>query len=218
LLFAVLGLAIFVPVVSFGEAESIDVARLSLPDLFAGHYVLLTFLVSWWLLLEDRPPLPRFLHFGTLTWEERIRYGVGAGLAGWLLAVTLNLTIGGLMAQSEAIDATPRIPEIVAWFASLSVTSKLVVIGMAMTVEEAFFRGFLQPRLGPWVTSVLFALGHFSYGLPFLVVGVFTISLILGRTFDRTRDLIPCMIGHGVFDAIQLFVVLPVAIRSTAVA
>jgi len=82
-----------------------------------------------------------------------------------------------------------------------------------MTVEEGFFRGFLQPRVGLLVSSVLFAFAHFSYGLPSLAIGVFTISLLIGYTFDRTRSLVPCIVVHGVFDAIQLLVVLPWAVR-----
>lgn len=214
----VLALAIFVPVVSFGDAEALDVSQFDLPSLFVGHYVLIGFLLMWWLLGVERLSLPRFLHFGALRWEDRLRVGVRTGLAGWMLAVIMNLTIGGLLGSSGALDDPGKVPEIVGWFAGLAVPAKLLVIGMAMTVEEAFFRGFLQPRLGPWITSGLFALAHFSYGLPFLVVGVLTISVMLGRTFERTGDLVPCIIGHGVFDAIQLFIVLPIAIRATAVA
>jgi membrane protease YdiL (CAAX protease family) len=36
---------------------------------------------------------------------------------------------------------------------------------------------------------------------------------VIGFTFYRTKNLIPCIIAHGVFDAIQLFVILPVVFR-----
>jgi membrane protease YdiL (CAAX protease family) len=80
---------------------------------------------------------------------------------------------------------------------------------VAMTVEEAFFRGFLQPRVGLVVSSILFAFSHFSYGLPFMIVVVFTISLIIGRAFERAGDLLPCVVAHGIFDGVQLLVILP---------
>ena len=60
---------------------------------------------------------------------------------------------------------------------------------------------------------MLFALSHFSYGLPFMIVGVFTISLIIGRTLARTGDLLPCIIAHGIFDGVQLLIVLPWVVR-----
>jgi hypothetical protein len=32
-------------------------------------------------------------------------------------------------------------------------------------------------------------------------------------SFARSGDLLPCIIAHGVFDGIQLLVVLPIAVR-----
>ena len=100
----------------------------------------------------------------------------------------------------------------------MPIAYKLIIVIVAMTVEEAFFRGFLQARFGLVVSSVLFALSHFSYGLPFMIVGVFTISLVIGRAFQRSGDLLPCIIAHGIFDSIQLFVILPWAVRMWIVA
>jgi len=48
-----------------------------------------------------------------------------------------------------------------------------------MTVEEAFFRGFLATTRRARPVEHLVALSHFSYGLPFMIVGVFAISLII---------------------------------------
>src|SRR5206468_6808878 len=100
-------------------------------------------------------------------------------------------------------------PPIMIWLAGLPLTYKLIIIAAAMTVEEAFFRGFLQPRVGLVASSILFALSHFSYGLPFMIVGVFTISLVIGGTLARTGDLLPCIVAHGIFDGVQLLIVLP---------
>jgi membrane protease YdiL (CAAX protease family) len=97
--------------------------------------------------------------------------------------------------------------------AELPVWKKLVVIAVAMTVEEAFFRAFLQPRLGLSLASVLFALSHTSYGQPFLVVGVFIVSLFFGGLFARTGSLFAPMVAHGLFNGVQLFVVLPAIVR-----
>jgi membrane protease YdiL (CAAX protease family) len=88
-----------------------------------------------------------------------------------------------------------------------------MIVGAAMSVEEAFFRGFLQPRLGLALSTLLFTLAHVNYGLPFMVVAVLTISAILGALFAVRRNLLPCMVAHGVFDAIQIFLVIPFAVR-----
>jgi membrane protease YdiL (CAAX protease family) len=50
----------------------------------------------------------------------------------------------------------------------------------AMTVEEAFFRSFLQKRIGLIASTILFALAHFTYGNPLLLIGV-TVDLARHR-------------------------------------
>ena len=39
------------------------------------------------------------------------------------------------------------------------------------------------------------------------------ISLVIGFTFYRTKNLIPGIIAHGIFDAVQLFVIIPVVFK-----
>jgi membrane protease YdiL (CAAX protease family) len=85
-----------------------------------------------------------------------------------------------------------------------------IVVLSAMTVEEAFFRGWLQKRFGLIVSTILFALAHVGLGQPFLLIGVSVISLVIGTVFYRTKNLIPGVIAHGIFDAVQLFVVIPI--------
>jgi membrane protease YdiL (CAAX protease family) len=90
---------------------------------------------------------------------------------------------------------------------------KILIVLSAMTIEEAFFRGWLQKRVGLVASTILFAVGHAGYGQPFMLVGVLVISLVIGYTFYRTKNLVPCIVAHGVFDAIQLFVIVPVALK-----
>jgi len=79
--------------------------------------------------------------------------------------------------------------------------------------EELFFRGWLQKRVGLILSTMLFALAHSGLGQPLLLIGVGIISLIIGFTFYRTKNLIPGVIAHGIFDAVQLFVVIPLLFR-----
>ena len=62
-------------------------------------------------------------------------------------------------------------------------------------------------------STILFALAHAGYAQPMLLIGVTVISLIIGTAFYRTKSLVPGVIAHGVFDAVQLFVIIPVAFR-----
>ena len=46
-----------------------------------------------------------------------------------------------------------------------------------------------------------------------VLIGVTVVSLVIGIAFFRTRNVLPGVIAHGVFDAIQLFVIVPFAVR-----
>jgi len=102
----------------------------------------------------------------------------------------------------------------IGWMAALPLWKKAAIVFSAMTVEEAFFRGWLQKRVGLIASTVLFALAHSGLGQPLLLIGVSLISLVIGYTFYRTKNLIPGVIAHGVFDAIQLFVIIPIAFKA----
>jgi membrane protease YdiL (CAAX protease family) len=203
-------------VTSFGKAEDIDPSTIWFPSLLTGHVILAGFLLLWWRLRRDGA-FAAFLHLAGGGWGSKIREGVSTGCVGWLLTVVFTGLAAGLFALAHGqLSPSSEFSPLIAWMAELPLLKRLTIIVAAMTVEEAFFRGFMQPRVGLLVSSVLFTLSHFSYGMPFMIVGVFTISLIIGRAFERTGDLLPCVIAHGIFDAVQLLVILPWAVRAWA--
>jgi membrane protease YdiL (CAAX protease family) len=212
LLISILAVAVFFPVTSFGEAEEIDLELLWFPSLFAGHVIIAAFLLSWWWLRRNIG-FGAFLHLSPVRLGEKVRRGLGIGCAGWLLTMMVTSAAAGAAAATGRVSAPSEAPPIVVWLVELPIAYRLIVVVVAMTVEEAFFRGFLQPRVGLVASSVMFALSHFSYGLPIMIVGVFTISLVIGKTFERSGDLLPCIVAHGVFDGVQLLIVLPWAVR-----
>ena len=212
LLIAILALAVFYPVTSFGKAEDINPETIWFPTLLMGHYLLTAFLLLWWRLRGD-VGLARFLRLSSDRLVDKVRRGVTVGCGGWLITVTVTGAAAALFSLSGRSPTVDEIPPVMGWLAALPIGYKLIIVGVAMTVEEAFFRGFLQPRVGLVVSSLLFAFSHFSYGLPFMIVGVFTISLIIGRAFERTGDLLPCVVAHGIFDGVQLLVILPWAVH-----
>ena len=180
--------------------------------IFVVHAMLLIFLLGWWL-LTGRPPLREFFNIRHEQPFEVVAIGVSVGVGGWaftLLAAMLTALILRAMGFMPE-DTTP--PPMIGWMAAMPVWKKLTIVFAAMTVEELFFRSFLQKRIGLIASTILFALGHFSYGNPLLLIGVSIISLIIGIAFYRTKNVIPGMIAHGVFDAIQLFVIVPIAFR-----
>lgn len=206
-----LAITAILPLSRIGQpAPVIDLESLSVPELFLGHAILATCLLAWWALAGFRP-LPAFLHLHLHDPRRQLREGVGAGLGGWVITMFVMTVVGLLfgIGRDAAGGVKPEVPEMVRAIVGLSVPTKIALVCSAGFFEELFFRSFLQARTGLLLSTALFAASHASYGMPFMLVGVFTVSVVLGRVFERRGDVVPCMVAHAVFDAIQLFVVLP---------
>lgn len=206
LLILILAAVAFYPVVQ--EHGGFNPEGLWFPLVFIGHVPLTLFLLVWWGLRGDIS-LAAFLSLSSRDLGQKVRDGLWYGAACWIFAVAVTMTMGNFAETVGGYTAPPSPPDLVVWMAELSLAQKLAIVVVAMTVEEAFYRAFLQPRIGLVTTSILFAFGHFNSDLPFLVVGVFAVSLVIGRCFERTGDLLPCMIAHAVFNGVQLLFVLP---------
>jgi membrane protease YdiL (CAAX protease family) len=181
-----------------------EIAATPFWSVFILHIILVIFLAGWWL-MSGRPPLREFLNIRRERTGEAAMAGFAIGIGGWIVtlvvaaAVVSILNAAGFMPKD--LKPSPMIP----WMAALPLWKKGLVVLSAMTIEEAFFRGFLQKRV------------HSGFGQPFLLVGVTVISLVIGFAFYRTKNLIPGVIAHGVFDAVQLFVVIPAAFRLSGI-
>lgn len=208
---AVLIIAVFLPTTSGGEID-IDSNDIWFPSLFVGHAVLTIFLILWWRLRPTRQRLSRFFLLDRARLQDVVD-GLWIGAIGWVTTILATAAFSFLVRDSAVVPEPGEIPEVMVWLATLPVPYKLVVIAVAMTVEECFFRAFLQTRIGWIPSSILFALGHAGYGLPMMLFSVFVISLIIGWTLRRSGRLLPCVVAHGVFDGIQLLVIMPVAVK-----
>jgi membrane protease YdiL (CAAX protease family) len=218
LFWSVLVLCVFLPTVSPGAAMEIDPETIWFPSLFTGQFILAGFVLSWWWL--GRPvSLARFLFLENAT-REHVRVGFVVGAVGWVCAILASATVAliltaigyGPIGDAEPLAPPFEVPPLLIWLTELPAWRKLVVVSVAMTVEEAFYRAFLQTRIGWVLSSALFALSHGGYGLPTLTASVFAVSLVLGWALRARGNLLPCIVAHGVFDAVQLFVVMPIAV------
>jgi membrane protease YdiL (CAAX protease family) len=196
---------------AFSLGRPIDPARLSLLSILALQQLLALFLLSWWL-LAGRPPLREFLALSTPDPARQARVGVVVGFAGWGLTVAAGLVVLGVL-RFAGVDEVRPIPPLVRWLASQPLGSRIVLVAAAMTVEEVFFRSFLQRRIGAVPASILFLVSHGGYGDPLFFVGLLAITVVLSQTFERTGSVVAPMVAHGVFDAVQLLVILPSAVR-----
>ncbi|MFL6246758.1 MAG: CPBP family intramembrane glutamic endopeptidase [Thermoanaerobaculia bacterium] len=181
-------------------------------SLFLMHVILVAFLVGWWV-ATGFPELREFLNIRHERPAEVVAIGVSVGVGGWIFTLIMAMLVALLLQATGVLDKPPEPPAMIGWMAAMAWWKKALIVLSAMTVEEAFFRSFLQKRIGLIASTLLFALAHFTYGNPLLLIGVTVISLVIGVTFYRTKNVVPGMIAHGVFDAVQLFVIVPIAVK-----
>ncbi|MEO8218037.1 MAG: CPBP family intramembrane glutamic endopeptidase [Acidobacteriota bacterium] len=185
-------------------------------SLFTLHIILLIFLLGWWL-LSGRPPIRKFMNLLPGDPLRSVSVGIAVGVGGWALTIMIAALIGLLLTALHLLPKDLAPSPMIPWMAGLSLWKKGIIVFTAMTVEEAFFRGFLQKRIGLVLSTMAFAIAHAGYGQPILLVGVTVVSVVIGYTFYRTKSLVPCIIAHGVFDAIQLFLIVPLAVKFAGV-
>ncbi|WP_164491846.1 CPBP family intramembrane glutamic endopeptidase [Staphylospora marina] len=75
----------------------------------------------------------------------------------------------------------------------------ILSLGLAAIGEETLFRGALQPRFGLLLTSVLFTLFHFHYGLSVATLVVLLLGLCLGWVRQR-EGMVMCMVIHATYN------------------
>ena len=206
------GLALLVTSSALTPATAKQMETAPFYGLFMMHAILVIFLVGWWL-FTGRPGLREFLNIRHERPAEVAAIGISVGVGGWIFTIVMAMLVALALQGVGVLDEAPQPPALIGWMAALPVWKKALIILSAMTVEEFFFRSFLQKRIGLIASTVLFALAHFTYGNPLLLVGVTIVSIVIGITFHRTKNVLPGIIAHGVFDAIQLFVIVPFAVR-----
>jgi membrane protease YdiL (CAAX protease family) len=236
-----LSLGIFGPLTLFslGERQEPDLTRVGTPELFSFHLLMTATMGLWFLLgfaggparlpaapegLEARPPGPPRIplgrqllaQFGLLAPSVPREIGLGLllGLSAWIAVLLVMLAFAVLLLLLGGEDALPQQPPaMVPFIAGLPVATRLLISLSAGVVEEAFFRGFLQPRIGIALSTAFFALAHLSYGQPFMLIGITVLSLIYALLVRWRQNLWPAIAAHALFDGIQLLVVVPAVLR-----
>lgn len=226
LLAAVFYVGVFAPLGAVGLDVELDLSGTRPWELFTLHGLLAAVMLVWGLLAYARDRdgaeslgrrLARAFRLASPRPLREIGLGMWAGVAIWggvlLLLVALAAAILALGGQ-RILPQGP--PGVVTFLVAQPVWLRVAMALSAGVVEEAFFRGFLQPRIGLVFSTALFALAHWSYGEPFLLVGVTVLSVIYGLLARRRGDVWAAMTAHAVFDAVQLLVVVPWAVEQFA--
>jgi len=216
-------LTVFQSVALFGIDPEVDMSEVASWQLFLVHWLLLGMLLAWYLLGFSRLGISRrrfwsewCRQFGLVSPKigREVLLGLGLGIVGWLVVLVVVSLVGTLFAAVGGSSLLPSdVPPSIVWMASLSIPLRLLIALSAGIVEELFFRGFLQPRLGILFSSLLFVLAHLSYGQPFLLIGVTLLSVGFAYLAYWRRSIWASISAHFTFDAVQLLILIPAALR-----
>lgn len=215
---------VLAPIATYGQPPPESFDGVSPSGLFVLHVGFFVALALWFGsgFLPRLPPSPRVwwrVWSAQLGWRARgagreVAVGVAAGVAGWtaVIAVVYGVTlIAWAVGIEELLPSEP--PAVMEYLIGLPVAVRLALAASAGLAEETFFRGFLQPRVGVTLSGLLFVLAHLSYGQPFMLLGVALLSILFAWLVRWRRNIWAAVVAHGVFDAIQLLVMLPVLQR-----
>jgi membrane protease YdiL (CAAX protease family) len=218
LLAVVLLLTVAIPFAGGLAGGEPQTKHLTIVSLFAVHAVLALFLLCYYLLTRQQI-LVEFLRLRSSRPIADLASGLWIGLAGWALTVCVLLVVvvvwlflrrRGLAVGGSAGEVSPTI----LWLATRPLPVRIGIVVSAMVVEELFFRSFLQTRVGPVAATLMFTAAHGAYGQPLVLVGILVISTVLSIAFAIYGNVLPCIIAHGTFDAIQMFVLIPLALKA----
>ena len=218
LLAFILWIGIFAPIGMIGQAELPMPQGLTIADLFLLHGVFVVGLCLWFGLgfwgSSGATAWRDQLGFGGRHIAREIGLGAAAGVAGWLGVIAILLLVALVVYFIGGEDALPSDPpSVITWIVALPIGVRLALSLSAGVVEETFFRGFLQPRIGAAFASILFVLAHLSYEQPFLLIGVALLSLLFSFLARWRQSIWAAIAAHTVFDGIQLLFVIPNAVR-----
>ncbi len=216
LLAVVLLLTVAIPFAGGMAGGARDPRGLSVMSLFAVHAMLILFLILYWA-LSRREPWIDFLRLRSARPSADLASGFLIGTAGWLatIVVLVAVVLGMFLLRRNgfAAPSSGHVNPTVLWLVSQPLAVRIGIVVSAMVVEELFFRSFLQTRVGPLAATLMFTAAHGAYGQPLVLVGIFVISAVLTVTFVLYGNVLPCIVAHGVFDAIQMFVLIPLTLK-----
>lgn len=160
-------------------------------------------------------PLPADAWRGTfaLPWMHQMLAGAALGLLYWACAEAAYRFLPNGEGSQTVIDSYNEL--------GLSGWRPLWISLAAGVGEELLFRGALQPHVGIWIASALFALAHLrGYRIRELnrttaaqLAGLFGVSVVLG-TLAHYGGLITAIVVHVMVDVAGLLIVRRAAARA----
>lgn len=202
-----------------------DFAAISRIELFTLQGILVLVLLAWhglgfwgveWTGRSEGVAKPEAFSFarqyGLATPRPMMEIGLGIGLGviTWAVVLVLVVVVYLVVAAIFGEDVLPqKPPDAIPFLATLPFLWRLGLALSAGVVEELFFRGFLQPRVGILASTALFAAAHLGYGQPFMLVGISILSLLYAGIVRWRQSVWAAIAAHATFDAVQILIVIP---------
>lgn len=212
LLVAVLMLCVVAPFAAGLSGRPAEPKNLSPVSAFALHAVFLSFLIVYYF-LSGRPPIVDFLRIRTSRPVPLLLAGFPIAAFAWGLSLCGMIVVQWVATAVAPGSPKPQVSPVIPWIVALPVGFKIAIVASAMIFEEAFFRSFLQPRIGAVGATIFFTIAHGVYGQPVMLVGILILASVLAVTFELYGNALPGVIAHGAFDAFELFVLIPFALK-----
>ncbi len=80
----------------------------------------------------------------------------------------------------------------------------IITVLIGSIVEEIFFRGFLQPKIGLIPAAVLFGYMHVGYGSITEIVAATLLGILLGILYEKRKTIYSPIIAHLAFNFIMI--------------
>jgi membrane protease YdiL (CAAX protease family) len=218
-----LWVALFGPLAAVGtdDGGGLDFAHVGYAELFALQVLFALVAAGWYVLgfagfgsHDSRFSVGAQLGFRTPRPLFELGLGLLAGVALWAFVLCSMMVVAGIVFLFGGEDALPKAPPpAVSFVAGLPLLIRALLSLSAGVVEETFFRGLLQPRVGILLATVGFVLAHVAYGQALMLVGITLLSVSFGLLVRWRQNLWPAIAAHALFDAVQLLVVVPAALQ-----
>ena len=127
--------------------------------------------------------------------------GIGVGILLYLLLLVMAVIWEALVPADQIQQQSAAAEQLAQSFNTLPLAFALSL--SAAVGEEILFRGAIQPILGLFWTSLLFALVHVQYSLTPATVIIFVVALGLGLLRQR-QSTSASIIAHFTYNFIQL--------------
>lgn len=165
-------------------------------------YLLFSFLPLVWLIFLEKKKLKDAVHalgFGKIGKKDILP------LVGWgvTYAVLLTLLIEVVIAIFTLIGLND-VQNVTKIVVSLPTYLLILAITIAPITEEIAFRGFLRPKLGIILSSLVYLPFHSVYNSMVEYAGVFVASVVFCYILDKHKNIGAPMLTHIIYNAVAL--------------